>query len=483
MSNKIRARLSGFALFVGNIVSFLLGFVFVVLVSRNLSQGDLGAWFFIGSMLSYFQIFEKVLPYWVIRDSARGAKLVKTSVVCSLSIALLLLLGFITASFTIASVVGIDITLFLIAALLLPIYYVQDPLTSVIYARYPHLASLRNPIIDGVKIPLALLLLPYGLKGVLIAVILANIAYLAYSIIVVRKEVEDKLRLDWLKKRLRHIWLPLFQSASGYISSASDSFLVGVLLSPTDLAYYGIGLTISNAIRSSRQLSLPFSVKLISKGETSRREMRSLLKFISIFVIPMLIGGILLAPGLFRIFGKIYMREAWILPPLLIAAALTTYSSAFKGLLKGLEKIDRNLEVGYRELLRSMLFIVDSMDYVFAAMIIALSLLLVPCMGGFGAAIGRLIASLTIFIILACMGRRYLPSREILPDLAKICIACLPMAIFLISFKPTSAIMTLASVAIGAAIYFITLYIVDSESRTLVKSLVKELSEKIISFA
>ncbi|MCD6592001.1 MAG: polysaccharide biosynthesis protein, partial [Thaumarchaeota archaeon] len=462
---------------------FLLGFVFVVLVSRNLSQGDLGAWFFIGSMLSYFQIFEKVLPYWVIRDSARGAKLVRTSVTSNALISIPLFIGFLIASSTVADVVKVDVFLFLIASLLLPVYYIQAPLTSVIYARYPHLASLRNPIIDGVKIPLALLLLPYGLKGVLIAVILANMAYLAYSIIVVRKEVEDKLRLDWLKKRLRHIWLPLFQSASGYISSASDSFLVGVLLSPTDLAYYGIGLTISNAIRSSRQLSLPFSVKLISKGETSRREMRSLLKFISIFVIPMLIGGILLAPGLFRIFGKIYMRKAWILPPLLIAAALTTYSSAFKGLLKGLEKIDRNLEVGYKELLRSMLFIVDSMDYVFAAMIIALSLLLVPYMGGFGAAIGRLIASLTIFIILAYMSRRYLPSREILPDLAKICIACLPMAIFLISFKPASAIMTLASVAIGAAIYFITLYIVDSESRTLVKFLIKEFSEKIISFA
>ena len=61
---KIRVRLSGLALFAGNVLSFLLGFVFVVLISRNLSQGDLGVWFFIGSMLSYFQVLEKVLPYW-----------------------------------------------------------------------------------------------------------------------------------------------------------------------------------------------------------------------------------------------------------------------------------------------------------------------------------------------------------------------------------------------------------------------------------
>jgi len=482
MNKRIRVRLSGFALFVGNIASFLLGFVFVVLISRNLSQGDLGAWFFIGSLLSYFQVFEKVLPYWVIRDSARGTKLARTSATSNSLMAIPLFIGFVIASFAVADVVEIDITLFLIAAFLLPLYYVQDPITSIIYARRPHLASLRNPIIDGVKIPVALLLLPYGLKGVLIAVILANLTYLVYSIIVVRDEIEDKLRFDWLKKRLKHLWLPLFQSASGYISSASDSFLVGVLLSPTDLAYYGIGITISNVIRSSRQISLPFSVKLLSKGETDRREVRSLLKFISIFIIPMLVGGMVLAPDLFRIFGKVYMKNAWILPPLLIAAALTTYSSAFRGLLKGLEKVDRTLDVGYKELLRSMLFIIDSMDYLFTAVIIALSVLLIPLMGGFGAAISRLTASLILFLILAYMSRRYLPSRRIIVDLAKICAACLPMTAFLIFFKPISSITTLINIAVGAAIYFTTLYAIDSESRALIKSFVKEFSERMFAF-
>ena len=482
VERRIRVRLSGFALFAGNIASFLLGFVFIVLISRNLSRGDLGAWFFIGSLLSYFQVFEKILPYWVIRDSARGVKLAKTSATSSLLISIPLFIGFIIASFAAADIVEIDITLFMIAAFLLPIYYVQDPITSIIYAKRPHLASLRNPIVDGVKIPVALLLLPYGLKGVLIAVILANLTYLAYSIIVVRDEIEDKLKLDWLRKRLKHLWLPLFRSASGYISSASDSFLVGFLLSPMDLAYYGIGITISNVIKSAGHMTLPFSVKLLSRGETSRREVRSLLKFISIFIIPMLVGGIVLAPYLFRIFGKTYMENAWILPPLLIAAAFTAYSSAFKGILRGLEKVDKDLDVGYRELLRSMLFITDSMDYLFTAMIIALSILTIPLVGGLGAALSRLAASLTLFSILAYMCRRHLPSRRFIIDLAKICAACLPMTAFLIFFKPISSITTLIDVGIGAAIYFAALYAIDSESRFLIKSFLRELSERMFAF-
>jgi len=115
VERRIRVRLSGFALFAGNIASFLLGFIFIVLVSRNLSRGDLGAWFFIGSLLSYFQVFEKILPYWVIRDSARGVKLAKTSAISSLLISIPFFIGFIMASFAVADIVEIDITLFMIA--------------------------------------------------------------------------------------------------------------------------------------------------------------------------------------------------------------------------------------------------------------------------------------------------------------------------------------------------------------------------------
>jgi len=478
MAKKIRVRLSGLALFIGNILSFLLGFVFIVLVSRKLSQEDLGAWFFIGSLLTYFQVLEKVLPYWVIRDSARGAKIVKTSSFFNLLISIPLLASFLCASYAMSDTVGIDVILFLIASLLLPIYYVQAPVTSVIYATRPHLASLRNPMIDGVKILLALLLLPYGLKGVLVAVIIANLVYLIYSIAIVRDCIEDRLRIDWLKSRIRHAWLPLFRSASGYVNSASDSFLVGILLSPIDLSYYGIGITISNAIRSSAQMSLPFSVKLLAKEETNQREIRSLFKFILIFVIPMLLGGIVLAPNLFGIFGRAYVKGAWILPPLLLAAVFSTYSSALGEMLKGLEKIDKSLEVGYRDLLRSKLFAVDSLDYLSTGILITLSVILIPPMGGFGAAFSRLVASIIISLILTYMSRQYLPFRRLAVDLAKIIVACLPMIVFLMLFKPVGSIRTFISIAAGAAIYFASLYAIDSESRKLIKLFLNELSRR-----
>ena len=482
MGSRIRVRFSGLALFVGNILSFLLGFVFIVLVSRNLSQGDLGAWFFIGSLLTYFEVLEKAVPYWTLRDSARGIKVAKTSAVAGALLSAPFTAGYMVSSLIVSDVVGIGLPVFLIAGLLIPIYYASAPMNSVIYAKYPHLAGLRNPIIDGVKIPLAVLLLPYGLGGVILAVVIANLVYLLYALIIVRREFEESLRLSWVKKRLRHVWLPLLQSASNYISSASDTFFVGALLSPIQLSYYGVGMTVSNAIKASRQLSLPFSVKVLSHERATKSEVRSILKFLSIFVIPMLVGGVILAPNLYGIFGKIYVEGAWVLPPLLLASVFTSYSAILRGLVKGLEKADKDLDVGYRELLRSRLFVADAVNYLFTGILVISSLILIPLIGMIGAALSRLAASITSFTIFVYISFRHLSFRSHLIDLAKILSACIPMAGFLLLFKPSGTIMTLLSIMMGGIIFFAALYVIDEESRILIKTMFSELSNKLFTF-
>jgi hypothetical protein len=57
-------------------------------------------------------------------------------------------------------------------------------------------------------------------------------------------------------------------------------------------------------------------------------------------------------------------------------------------------------------------------------------------------------------------------------------IACLPMAIYLILFKPERAMLTLLTIAIAAIIYFISLYIIDAEARKLIKKFIEELSQR-----
>jgi|GEM_PF-1481241 len=480
MTSRIRVRLGGLILFISNLLSFLFGFIFIVLVSRNLSQSDLGLWFYIGSIITYFEFLVKVLPFWATRDFARGRLIAKTSITSSTIISMPLTLIFLSLSGILSKSSQAPIHPFLVASLLIPIYYASSSINSIMYVRYPQKVGWRVPLIDGLKIPIALYFLPYGLTGVLVAVVIANLVYVMYGIYVIRREIEKSFDKDWLKSRIRHFWLPIIQSAVGYVNSASDQFLIGTLLSPLQLSTYGIGVTISNSVRASSQLSLPFSMSVLSKTSTSREEVSSIMKFVTIFVIPMLIGGIILSRELFGIFGPMYRDSAWILWPLLLFAVLTSYSTVLYGIISGLEKIDYNLGADFKTLLRSKLFKLTLIDYGTTTILIVSSMITIPWLGTLGAAFSRLIAASISFTILSIMCIEYLKLKRILKDVSLTVLACIPMSVYLISFKPSGTILTLLTIMIAAIIYFTSLYIIDREARKLIKEFLKEVSQRLL---
>jgi len=480
MTSRIRVRLSGFILFISNLLSFLFGFIFIVLISRNLSQSDLGLWFYIGSIITYFEFLIKVLPFWATRDFARGRAVAKTTIISSTIISIPLTLIFLSLSGILSKSSRAPIYPFLVASLLIPVYYASSSINSIMYVRYPQKVGWRVPLIDGLKIPIGLYLLPYGLTGVMVAVVIANLVYVMYGIYVIRREIEKSFDKDWLKSRIKHFWLPIIQSAIGYVNSASDQFLIGTLLSPLQLSTYGIGVTISNAVRASSQLSLPFSMSVLSKTSTSREEVSSIIKFVTIFVIPMLIGGIILSRELFGIFGPMYKDSAWILWPLLSSAILTSYSTILYGVISGLEKIDYNLGVDFKTLLRSRLFKLTLLDYGTTATLIVSSIIMIPWLGILGAALSRLVAASMSFTILSIICMQYLKLKRILEDVSLTVLACTPMSVYLILFKPSGTTLTLLAIMIGAIIYFTSLYIVDREARKLIKKFIKEVSQKLL---
>ncbi len=479
MTSRIRVRLSGFILFTSNLLSFLFGFIFIVLISRNLTQSDLGLWFYIGSIITYFEFLVKVLPFWATRDFARGRLIAKTSIISSTVISIPLTLIFLSLSGILSKLSQASIHPFIVASLLIPIYYASSSINSIMYVRYPQKVGWRVPLIDGLKIPIGLYLLPHGLTGVLVAVVIANLVYVIYGIYAIRGEIEKSFDKDWLKSRIRHFWLPTIQSAVGYVNSASDQFLIGTLLSPLQLSTYGVGVTISNAVRTSSQLSLPFTMSVLSKTSTSREEVSSIMKFVTIFVVPMLIGGIILSRELFGIFGPIYRDSARILWPLLSSAVLTSYSTILYGVISGLEKIDYSLKVDSKTLLRSKLFKLTLIDYSTTATLIVLSIITIPWIGTLGAALARLIVASISFTILSIMCIEYLNLTKILKDVGITTIACIPMAIYLILFEPIRTVSTLFAIAIASTIFFVSLYLIDKESRRLIKTFLQETTRKL----
>ena len=68
----IRVTYSGLISFAVSLLSILTGVIFTLVVTRQLTQDEFGAWGLIGTMTGYVLIFGPITTYWVTREIARG---------------------------------------------------------------------------------------------------------------------------------------------------------------------------------------------------------------------------------------------------------------------------------------------------------------------------------------------------------------------------------------------------------------------------
>ena len=72
--------------FIAGLVSLSTGLIFVLIVTRSLSQQDYGTWGLITSLFVYGVLASEIINFWTVRDVARGKKVGKLSLVSSSSL-------------------------------------------------------------------------------------------------------------------------------------------------------------------------------------------------------------------------------------------------------------------------------------------------------------------------------------------------------------------------------------------------------------
>ena len=478
MPSSIRVRLTGVLLFAGNLVTLLTGLIFNILIARNLQPAALGAWFLIGSIIPYFQVLEKAIPYWAGREIPRGHQVGKTTLTFNILVSIPITTVFILLSGTLASIANIQPRVILLASLFIPTYYAAAALTSITYSTAPHKLGLRTIIIDGVKIPLALILLPLGLEGVITAVIIGNVAYIAYLYKTIQNQLEGRVDTAWLRQSLKRAWLPVHETLTGYLSAATDSLIVGLLLTMVDLSQYGIALAIASTVGVGKNLTSAMYPKLLKTGASTPGELKALFKFQHIFITPMVAGGIALAPQLVAIFGTRYLPAAPILPLLLLSPAIGITSLTMRTIITGLEKADQNTNT--RGLIKSTLFTTQLPGYLYAASLILVTALTVRGLGIMGAAMARLAASAISLIPMCILYSRIAPLSTALYGLEKTVPASIVMSALLLLINPRGSLYTIAAIALGGCIYFATLFIIDKDSRALAGKAINEAKKLIM---
>ncbi|MEM3155583.1 MAG: polysaccharide biosynthesis C-terminal domain-containing protein, partial [Nitrososphaerota archaeon] len=322
------------------------------------------------------------------------------------------------------------------------------------------------------KIHLPLILLPLGLEGVMIAVIIGNTVYITYLYKTSQDQLEKRIDTAWLRQSLKKSWLPVHETLIGYLSAATDSLIIGLLLTMVDLSQYGIALAIASVVGMGKSLTGAIYPKLLKAGTATPDELKALFKFQHIFITPMVAGGIALAPQLITIFGAKYLPAATILPLLLLSPALGITSLTMRTVITGIEKADK--KTNNRGLLKSPLFTTQLPGYLYAASLILITTTTVRDLGIMGAAIARLAASAISFIPMCILYSRIAPLSTILHGLKKTVPASIVMSVLLLLINPRGSLYTIAAVGLGACIYFATLFIIDRDSRALAVKTINE---------
>lgn len=360
--SEIRVTYSGLISFGSGLITLVTGLGFILIVTRVLSQQDYGIWGIINSLFVYGMIASSFINFWTIRDIARGKKVGKTALASSGLFSIVGIGIYIAAVLLIASKSLVGIEFFIIAALLLPINFLQKIISSINTGWKPQIASYGNIISGIVSIPLALFFiyfLNWSITGIIFSLVIAQSINISYQAISARKKINVKIDFEILKRWIKFSWIPTYPRLSN-LAYISDVIIFTLITgSVIGISYYSAALVIAGLVGFSSGISNSIYPKLLSgdKGKIISRNLTHL----SYFMIPMFFLTITFAKeGLF-ILNPIYEIAFLIVIFLTFRIVFFNLSSIFETFLIGKENVDNDEKSNFLKYIKSKLFFIPTL--------------------------------------------------------------------------------------------------------------------------
>lgn len=478
--NRIRLRYSGLLVFSFKIISIGTGLLFTLMITRSVSPEEYGIYGNLGDVLSYFTLTSTIIPFWVTRFVARswpgsfktGFAINTLMGLTSAALYLLLLPGIMRALG-----VGPDhMPIYLVAAISIFNGHTLAVLEATLYPKRPEKIGFGLLIFEVSKVVSGFVLivnLKMGLMGALMATIIASLSqflfYLRYLVRGFMEAISWAYAREWFKASILNVY-----SLVGGRLLAFANILLFVYGGEISRAYYGAASAIASIVAYSSSLSFALYPKLLSGAEPA--DIRLSLKMVLMFAIPMSIGAIILSRDLLLILNPLYGAAALILIVLSINALFASISSPLESIIMGIERFDAEAKISYKRAFRSKLFLMLSLQYVQAAMVVPLIYVVLSSLPL------DALSSALYFAVISTIGGTALTTAKYL--IAKSCInfsmpwsyagkcllASLAMASGLLILQaPPKLIVVLAKALAGAIIYFALLLFIDRESREIGK--------------
>ena len=358
MSN-IRVTYSGLIGLVIGLSTVVTGLVFILIVTRSLTQEELGTWSLIGGLITYVVILEPMISYWATREIARDTNSGKTAVVSSGIFSIVGALAFLLIAFVVSKPTGTDIDILFFAALMIPFSFLNRTLSSIALAWKPHVKSYGMLIFDCAKIPAVFIfvyIMELGVSGAILSLIVAYIPSIMALGILSRKKLQNNFNRQFLKNWLTRAWLPSYIKFPNLV--VLDVLIFSLITgSVVGLSYWVTATTVGTAVRHSSQITRAVYPKLLSGGRKEFLQSNLVRLFYFAFLF-MAISIAFAKPILFAL-NPIYDIAAIVVVFIAIRSFLKILGSAFTQALQGIEEVDKK-ESTQKDYLKSKLFYLPS---------------------------------------------------------------------------------------------------------------------------
>jgi O-antigen/teichoic acid export membrane protein len=498
---NIRITYTGILSLIIGLVTIFTSLIYMIIVTRTLSIHEYGTWGLISGLLIYIIANETILSYWAIRENARNIDSGKTSLISSGVFSIVGMIVYLIIAEGISHDTGTDYFVLLFAVILVPVSFINKTLTGICLGQKPHAVSFGNLMFGITQIPSAIFFVYFmemGVHGVILSIFSAYIAKNIVLGIYSKDRLKGKISLKKLKKWIKYFWIPIYPAMAVILYKLDILVFSTIMESVEGIAFwtvsFGLGILITNSALMSRGL---YS-KLLQDSKISNEEkikyVKENLGHFFYFLIPATAIVIVFSkPGLI-ILNPIYEEAQFIVIVLAIHFFFYTLSSVLQSIILGTETIDENQKSTFKQFLKSKLFFVPTISLIqFSIHLIVLTVFLL-----FNSKTFSLLDLVMYWAIIASVVQipftiyyyHYAKkSIQFTLDIKKISqyliitIMVFGLTFFvmdkyliysdkLIEFFPNVIIF----VSLGIGLYFIITYSVDKNTRKLISSIFREIS-------
>lgn len=455
------------------IVSIVLGFLYLVYVARYLGVERFGTLSFALAFAGIFTVFSELgLSQLLIREVARDKTLVDKYVGNELSIRMIL-------SFFTLLIICIVITISnypyqtKLIVIIISLSYIVESFNRLFYSIYQAYEKMEFQSI-GLIINTFFLFVgaivgiyfKYDVFSFAILYLIVSFICLIYNLIISSVKFTS---LDFKNEYL--FWKKLIKESLPFgVTSISiriyvliDTIMLSILKGDETVGWYSAAyrlvlvLLFIPIIANNCIFPLMSQFHLTSKNSL-QLSFEKLFKCMMFIALPLLFGTLFIAHEIILlVYGEQFFNSVIALQILICSLFLIFIRSAFERLLESINK----------QLSLTKIFITGAFFNIF------INLILIPKYSYIGAGIATVLTDLIVFVSITLYTKKIgylIPTREIL-NICKMFLACIPMVVFLINYSELSLLL---KIFLSALIYFIVsiiLWVFDEKDMFLIKSI------------